>query len=115
MSDREYKRYAEYKAGGSHKFYEVEVLRREGEKSATFTARWGRIGTRGQSKVYGLVFGRVTLPLGSVTTVVTSYAFPFAYLVGLADGKFTSKLQKGYREVSALEALASALTDPRDS
>jgi predicted DNA-binding WGR domain protein len=83
---RRYTAYAENKKGTNNKFYEVEAL--EGEDNATWIFRWGRIGTRGQEKQG------------------TSYNFYEAKRA--CEDQMAKKQKRGYREVSPLEALASA-------
>jgi len=84
-----YTRYAEKKAGTNNKFYEVEAIEEDGEIRYVF--RWGRIGTKGQEKEHR--------------------AASFDYAKSVCDEQFVAKLRKGYREVTAMEALASAVED----
>lgn len=76
-------RYAEMTAGTARKFYQVEV------EGSSWTARWGRIGTAGQSK---------TTPC---------YSEHGARME--AEEQFRSKLKKGYVERTAMESLAATL------
>jgi predicted DNA-binding WGR domain protein len=89
MTERHSSRYAEKKAGANNKFYEVKVEEHEdGRCYLTFT--YGRIGTEGK-----------TLDKGSFRS--------FNYAVQLADEQFDKKLSKGYVEVTAMQAIASAV------
>jgi len=63
----------EYESGASHKFWEIEVI------GITYTARWGKIGTRGQTQKKIFRSG------------------PAA--VREASKKMTEKLAKGYVEI----------------
>jgi predicted DNA-binding WGR domain protein len=90
MTERRYFAYAEKKAGTNNKFYQVEAIEQE-DGRASWEFRWGRIGSNGQSKS-GM-----------------TYSFGSAKLA--CDEQFQKKLKRGYREVSALEALASAAED----
>lgn len=85
--DRRYSRNAEFKAGLNNKFYDVEV-EEQPDGSAKWLHRWGRIGTNGQTK--------------------EGKAHSFSSAVRLCDEQFEKKLAKGYREVTAMEVLASA-------
>ena len=85
--ERRFTAYAEFKAGTNNKFYEVEAIELE-DGRAKWIFRWGRIGTAGQSKEG------------------TTYSFGVAKR--MCDEQFEKKQKKGYREVSPLEALASA-------
>ena len=85
--ERRFTAYAEFKAGTNNKFYEVEAIELE-DSRAKWIFRWGRIGTAGQSKEG------------------TTYSFGVAKR--MCDEQFEKKEKKGYREVSPLEALASA-------
>lgn len=91
--NRTYSRYAEMREGLYNKFYEVEATEQP-DGRATFQFRWGRIGTTGQTKP-GL-----------------SYSFEAA--VDLCKEQFKAKLAKGYREVTAMEAIAAAAQDISD-
>lgn len=91
---RRYHRYAEKKAGTQNKFYEVEAIEHEDDDEATYVFRWGRIGQKGQSN----------------SEVVGSFEIARA----ICNEKFDEKLDKGYHEVNAMEALASAIEDPRE-
>ena len=84
---RRYTVYAENKAGTNNKFYEVEANEDE-DGRAEWIFRWGRIGTAGQSKEG------------------TTYSFEAAERI--CQDQFAKKRGRGYREVSPLEALASA-------
>jgi len=89
MTDQRYSRYAEKKAGTNNKFYEVKVEEHEsGQARLTFT--YGRIGTEGRELDQGL------------------YA-SYGYAVQCADEQFKKKLGKGYTEVTAMQAIASAV------
>jgi len=83
-------RYGEKKAGTNNKFYEVEAQENE-DGRATWIFRWGRIGTTGQSKEG------------------ETYSFSGAKSICLEQ--FRIKTEKGYREVNAMEALASAVEE----
>jgi predicted DNA-binding WGR domain protein len=88
--DQRYTRYAEKKAGTNNKFYEVEAIEEDG--SVRYFFRWGRIGSKGQEKEHR--------------------ASNFAYAKSVCDEQFARKLgTKGYREVTAMEALASAIEE----
>lgn len=87
---RRFTRYGEKKAGTNNKFYEVEALERE-DGTAEWIFRWGRIGTEGQSKEG------------------TSYSFESAKRK--CEDQFKAKAGRGYRQVTAMEALASACQD----
>ena len=90
MTDEQrYSRYAEMKRGTHNKFYEVKVEETEsGSYRLTFT--YGRIGTEGRALDQGLH---------------TSYS----YAKQRADEQFDKKLDKDYVEVTAMQALASAV------
>jgi len=90
---RVFHRYAEKRAGTQNKFYEIEA-EEQPDGSGKWTYRYGRIGTKGQSRSG------------------TSYSFEGAKL--LVDIRFKEKLEKGYREMNAMEALASAAQDPQE-
>lgn len=93
---RTYKRYAEMKRGTAFKFYEVVVQETDAELNrAIFTARYGRIGQEGRTQ----------------TKLVNSL---YSTCVREANDLFSTKLGKGYKEVSALEALASAMSGPEE-
>jgi len=87
-----YSRYSEFKRGTSNKFYQIEVQELEGGR-ASFLVRYGRIGATPREKCYG-----------------THYNFRAA--CSKAETLFGKKLTKGYREATALEALASAIEEP---
>lgn len=91
MDQQRYSRYAEKKAGANNKFYEVEA---EPQDDGTFRVvfRWGRIGTLGQEK----------------QQCITAH---YDYAVRLCDEQFAAKQKRGYVEVNAMEALASAAQD----
>lgn len=92
---RKYYRYAEFKKGTSNKFYQVQAIETGGDGLRTRVVyTYGRIGTDGQRKV--------------------QEGLSWSYAKQLADDKFEQKLAKGYKEVSALEALASACEEPED-
>jgi len=80
--------YAEFRRGTSNKFYEVTA------EGRNWTFRWGRIGAAGQSK-QGV-----------------SYSFEGAKRV--CQDQMAAKTSKGYKVVSALEALASACQEPEE-
>jgi predicted DNA-binding WGR domain protein len=88
---RRFTRYGEKKAGVHNKFYEVEAIELEENGPAEWIFRWGRIGTAGQEK------------RGS------TYSFGRAKQTCLEQ--FGKKEKRGYREVNAMEALASAVQD----
>jgi len=88
---RRFTRYGEKKAGTNNKFYEVEAIELESDGKAEWIFRWGRIGTAGQEKR-----GR-------------SYSFGAAKSACVEQ--FRKKEQRGYREVNAMEALASAVQE----
>jgi predicted DNA-binding WGR domain protein len=85
-----YTRYGEKKAGTNNKFYEVEAVEREDGRGA-WTYRWGRIGTTGQSK--------------------EGVTYSFEAAKRQCDEQFKSKQKRGYHEVTAMEALASAVEE----
>jgi len=86
MSENQrFTRYGEKKRGTQNKFYEVEALETE-DGRAQWIFRWGRIGAAGQSKE-GTVF-----------------SFSVAKQICLAQWE-----KKGYTEVTAMQALASAV------
>ena len=85
MTDQRFTAYAEKKAGTNNKFYEVEAIATENGAKSVF--RWGRIGTKGQSKEH--------------------FHYSFEAAKRVCQEQFEKKTGKGYREVSALEALAS--------
>lgn len=87
---RRFTRYGEKKAGTNNKFYEVEANERE-DGTAEWIFRWGRIGTEGQSKE-----GRI---------------YSFERAKELCEAQFKAKAERGYRQVTAMEALASACQD----
>ena len=87
---RRFTRYGEKKAGASNKFYEVEA-EELGDGRSTWAFRWGRIGTLGQEK------------RGEFCT--------FGAAKRTCMEQFQKKEQRGYREVNAMEALASAMQD----
>lgn len=93
MENRTYNRYAEFKAGLNNKFYEVEVQEQD-ENHARWTHRWGRIGTTGQTK--------------------SGMSLSFESAKRHCDEQFEKKLAKGYREVTAMQILASAAQDVSD-
>lgn len=84
---RRFTRYGEKKAGTNNKFYEVEALETE-DGRGQWIFRWGRIGTTGQSKEG------------------TTYSFEAAKRK--CEDQFEAKEGRGYRQVTAMEALASA-------
>ena len=89
MSDRRSSRYAEKNAGASNKFYEVKVEELDnGQSKLYFT--YGRIGTEGRTLDQG-AFGS------------------YEYAVQVGDEQFEKKLAKGYKEVTAMQAIASAV------
>lgn len=92
--DQRMTRYAEKKAGTHNKFYEVEALREEDATHCQIIFRWGRIGTTGQTKVQ------------------TCLAWSTA--VSTCNEQFEKKLKRGYKEVCAMQALASAIQDPTE-
>jgi predicted DNA-binding WGR domain protein len=94
MELRSYTRYGEKKAGTNNKFYEVTADEQEEGGRATWEFRWGRIGTTGQCKNG------------------TTYSFEEAKR--LCKMQFGKKEQRGYREVTAMEALASAAEAPEE-
>jgi predicted DNA-binding WGR domain protein len=83
-------RYGEKKAGVNNKFYEVEAIETE-EGRAEWIFRWGRIGGKPQEKR-----GRS----GS-----------FRIAKNKCIEQFKAKEKRGYSEVNAMEALASAVED----
>lgn len=89
--DRTFSRYGEKRAGTNNKFYEVEAIEDEDGNGASWTFRWGRIGTTGQCKEG------------------TTYSFEGAKSHCISQ--FQKKEARGYREVTAMEALASASQD----
>lgn len=93
MTER-YTRYAEKKAGKHNKFYEVIVDPCEDGKFDVLF-RWGRIGTSG-------------------TTKRECRTGDYSWAKTQCDNQFLTKLSKGYREVTAMEALASAIQDPTE-
>jgi len=91
---REYSQYLEFKKGTSNKFYEVRVKELETGRAEVWV-RYGRIGTTGQRKLHG-----------------KRHNFDFALLI--AKEQENKKRKKGYKKVSALEALASAIEEPEE-
>jgi predicted DNA-binding WGR domain protein len=87
---RRFSRYAEKKAGTQNKFYEVRVEEIEENGRARLLFVYGRIGTEGRVIDKGLCSN-------------------YDYAVRLANEQFRKKTAKGYREVTAMEALASAV------
>lgn len=85
-----YQRYAEKKAGTHNKFYAVEAEELESGR-ANWTFRWGRIGSEGQTKEG------------------ESYSYEGA--VSICDAQFVKKCSRGYTEVNAMQALASAVEE----
>ncbi|MCI0562787.1 MAG: WGR domain-containing protein [Nitrososphaera sp.] len=85
--------YFEYKMGTSNKFYKITVVETD-NGSATLTTRYGRIGTN----------GRVD------TQTFHHYNLAVLHAEDLVD----EKLRKGYKQVSALQALASACEEPHE-
>ena len=85
MTDQRFTAYAEKKAGTNNKFYEVEAISTETGAKSIF--RWGRIGTKGQSKEH--------------------FHYSFEAAKRNCEEQIQAKKKRGYREVSALEALAS--------
>jgi predicted DNA-binding WGR domain protein len=86
--ERRFNRYAEKKAGTNNKFYQVEVEELEdGRAKVYFT--YGRIGTDGRRLDQGFF---------------ASYEGG----VRVAKEQFAKKRQRGYVEVNAMQALASA-------
>ena len=93
MELRRFHRYGEKKAGVNNKYYEVEATERE-DGRADWAFRWGRIGYDPKSKTG------------------TFLSFEAAKLH--CEEQFAKKRQRGYREVNAMEALASAVQDPSE-
>jgi len=89
MTDRRSSRYAEKKVGANNKFYEVRVEEQE-DGGAMVEFVYGRIGTMGR-----------VLPQGRF--------YNFEYGQREADEQFNKKLDKGYVEVTAMQAIASAV------
>ena len=87
MSERTYTKYGEKKAGTNNKFYEVTAQEQE-DGTATWEFRWGRIGTTGQGK--------------------NGISYSFTGARNICREQFQKKETRGYREVTAMEALASA-------
>ncbi len=94
QSLRSHSDYLEFKKGVSNKFYEVEVSEIQGGE-ATVKVRYGRIGANGQSKVYSVYLN-------------------YAIALSEAEGLVKAKEKKGYKKVSALQALASACEEPEE-
>lgn len=89
--ERTFHKYGEKKAGTNNKFYEVEVKELEdGQAKVYFT--YGRIGTEGKRLDKGTFHS-------------------YGYAVSVAREQFQKKEKKGYREVTAMEAIASACED----
>jgi predicted DNA-binding WGR domain protein len=82
---RTFRLYGEKKVGVHNKFYEVRAEETETGAVAIYT--WGRIGTAGQSK--------------------ERYTGTFEFAKTLCKEQFAKKEKRGYRQVTALEALAS--------
>ena len=85
---RRFHLYAEKKAGIHNKYYEVEAIELE-DGSATWEFRWARIGS---------ICGKPK----------SGASYSFATARNICQAQFDKKCAKGYREVGALEALASA-------
>lgn len=95
MSDlQRFTLYGENKKGTQHKYYEVEAEELDGG-CAQWTFRWARIGYRCPKPKTG-----------------TTYNFESAKRI--CEAQFEKKRGRGYREVSPLEALASAGQDVND-
>lgn len=90
---RTFDKYLEFKNGTSNKFYKVEV-REVSENDVQLTIRYGRIGTNGRSD--------------------TTHFGSWDYCMMCANERVEEKLDKGYRLVSDLEALASAFEEPEE-
>ena len=89
--------YAEFRAGKAAKFYEITVEATP-EGGWRVVAKWGRIGTAGQTKEV-----RRLAPRG----------YAESYAVREAQSKMEDKLKKGYKLVTPLESLAGcADADP---
>ena len=87
-----YSRHAELKAGTKNKFYTVEVEPTEGARYR-LTFVYGRIGTEGRR-----------IDKGSFKS--------FNYAKQLADEQIETKIEKkGYKEVTAMQMIASAVED----
>ena len=95
MSDqRRFHLYGEKKAGVHNKYYEVEAIELE-DGSATWEFRWARIGS---------ICGRPK----------SGASYSFATARNICQAQFDKKCAKGYQEVSALVALASAAEEPSE-
>ena len=87
--DRTFSRYGEKRAGTQNKYYEVEAIELENGR-ATWCFRWARIGYECNKPKEGETWS-------------------FEEAKRICEAQFTKKEQtSGYREVSAMEALASA-------
>jgi len=89
---RKFSQYLEFKKGVSNKFYEVEVSEIEGGETSV-KVRYGRIGAEGRSKTY-------------------SYYHSYSLAMSQAEVLVDTKIRKGYKKVSPLQALASACEEP---
>lgn len=92
---RTYTTLAEMKRGTSFKFYEVEAREIEAGGKSEVMIRYGRIGTKGQTRHKG-------------------FSHSYAQAKRQALGLLSLKLDKGYERSSPLEALASAFDGPEE-